>query len=85
MRRTGKFVATNEFMFGNSAQEIFGNMGFVPLRVESLAYNGTFECIGICHLFEPLAEGLKVPEYKIIISEHEDPDVDEIVVTAEAI
>ncbi len=85
MKRLGKFIATHDFMAGSSAPEVFSIMGFVPLRVESLGYNGTFECIGLCHLFNPLEDGFKVPEYRLEISEHEDPDIDELVVIAVAI
>lgn len=85
MRRLGKFYMTEQFMRSDAAQEIFGIMAFVPYRVEALAYNFQFECIGVSHLFEPLEEGLKVPEYKIEITEHDDPEIDELIVTATVI
>ena len=80
MQRLGKFYMTEGFIRGATVQEVFGIMAFGPLRVELLAYNSTFECIGISHLFDPIEEGYLIPEYKIMIKEHEDPDVDELIV-----
>ena len=59
-------------------------MAFVPYRVEALAYNCTFECIGTSHIFELTEDFLMVPEYRIEIAEHENPEIDELVVTAKA-
>jgi len=85
MRRIGKFQMDEELMRGDSAQKIFGVMAFVPYRVEFLAYNFRFECIGVSHIFEPFQEGLLVPEYEIVVTEHEDPAIDELIVTAKLI
>ena len=82
MQRLGKFYMTEGFIRGSTAQEVFDIMAFVPLRVELLAYNSIFECIGISHLFDPVEEGYLIPEYKINIEEHEDPDMDELIILA---
>ena len=85
MKRLGKFQMDEEFMRGDSAQEVFGIMAFVPYHVEFLAYNFRFQCIGVSHIFEPTDEPIYAPEYKIVITEHEDPEIDELIVTAKLI
>lgn len=82
MIRIGKFFVNGKFIKEGGAQEVFGIMAFVPYKVEYLVYEDKFEYIGVSHLFNPLEEGGKVPVYRIEISEHEDPDIDNIIVKA---
>ena len=65
-RRIGRFKIKNDIVYSEDAQEIFKQLGFVPLRCESM-YNDCFEYIGISPLFHEVIQGDIAPNYDIVI------------------
>ncbi len=70
---------------GGSAAEVFSSLGFVPYRAEHLAINDIFEYVGTSYLFDLVKNNETTPEYKINVSQHKDPEIDELIVTAERV
>lgn len=75
VKRIGKFYMDDMFMRSDDAPEVFKQMAFVPYRVEMHAYGYKFECIGISHLFEPVADGFIAPEYNIEITKDDQGNI----------
>ena len=71
-RRIGKFKVTQNVIENEDAPRIFAAFGFVPMRVEHHYSNGTFEMVGLSHLFDENPECMIVPEYDVTITVHED-------------
>ncbi len=70
--RIGKFKVSQNIIENEDAPRIFAAFGFVPMRVEHHYHNGTFEMIGLSHLFDEVDEGYVAPEYDVTITVHED-------------
>jgi len=76
-RRIGKFYVP-QHMYQNhldNMQKFFIMIGFVPFRVEFLAYMDVFEMIGHSPLFEVSKDGEYVTEYHVFPELNEDNEM----------
>ena len=78
----GKFFLTRSVVENGIAAEILSGLGFIPYRVECLAYRSQFEYIGVSFQFEVVTEGHKIPEYRVEVHENEDPEDDSLIIKA---
>lgn len=66
--RIGEFVVSDELYRTPAAAKVFEFMGFVPMRVEHLAYALCYKLIGYSHLFDISERGTLVAKYNIALS-----------------
>ncbi len=76
-RRIGKLLVTSDFMSDclDSLQEAFGQLKFIPLKVEYIYYHNRFEMFGISHMFDKTPEGEITPKYNVIFQRDEDDTI----------
>lgn len=56
-------------------EQVFCKMRFVPVRVECLGYEATYELTGISHLFDEVKKGEVIPEYVLTNTIDQDGQV----------
>jgi hypothetical protein len=64
-KRIGRFKVSRQCIFDGFGEIIFA--GFVPYRVELLAYEDAFDCIGTHADFEPIPQGYLATEYECVV------------------
>lgn len=69
MKRLGKVSVTRDLLQDEPERvaEIFHFMKFAPFDIEYALRCDYYVYTGVCHLFEPLMEGVIIPEYVLSV------------------
>lgn len=67
--RVGCFYVADQMVYDSAFARVLAQLGFVPMRVEHLAYTKRYLYIGLSFMFNPITMGNPIPEYDVIIDE----------------
>jgi len=75
MNRRGRILISDKLTRNNEIPYVFYKIGFLPVRVEFLYAQISFEYIGISDLFDTVEEGEMIPTYVIKIDKNKKGDI----------